>query len=376
MLTSNRAGALLTIDLDAICANWRMLCARLKSTACAAVVKADSYGLGANEVASALAAAGCKHFFAGYLHEALLLKPHLPADTAVYVLHGCPIGMEAEVIEHGLIPVLNSLQQIDAWTAHARVEGRRLPAIIQVDTGMARMGLSAAEITILSADSHRLDGIEIRYVMSHLACAERPSSPINAQQLHRFRETRKMLPKAPASLANSSGIFLDRHYHFDLARSGAALYGIAPTVNGQNPMRQVVRLQGKVLQVRSIEAGTGVGYGPTWRASSPRRIATVSVGYADGYLRNLSNTAVAYFGDTAIRLVGTVSMDTTTFDVSEIPEEAIQPGAVVDLINDRHPVDALAEEAGTIGYEILTRLGARYCRQYIQPKNRAQDSKF
>ena len=367
MLTTKpeHAGAQLTIDLAAICANWRLLRARLERATCAAVVKADAYGLGAACVAPALAAAGCRHFFVAHLDEAIALRPHLPEYTALYVLHGSPPGAEGEFLAHDLIPVLNSLPQVDAWTARAGRQGAALPALLQVDTGMSRLGLSAEELAIVASDQRRLDGIALRYVMSHLACAEQQDHPMNRQQLAAFREALRALPQARASLANSSGIFLDRDYHFDLARPGAALYGIAPIAGQPNPMRQVVRLQGKVIQVRGIPAGAVVGYGATYRAGSTRRIATVTVGYADGFLRSLSNRTVAWFGETPLPLVGIVAMDTITLDVSELGAEALQPGSLIDLISEQHPVDALAQEAGTIGYEILTGLGGRYFRHYV-----------
>lgn len=358
------AGALLTIDVDAICANWRLLRDRLGSTSCGAVVKADAYGLGAARIAPALAAAGCRHFFVAHLDEAISLRPHLPGDAALYVLHGSPLGAESECLAHDLIPVLNSLSQLDAWVALSRCKERRLPAILQVDTGMSRLGLSPEELASVAESPSRLDAIELRFVMSHLACAEQQDHSLNGEQLARFQEARRVLPEAASSFANSSGIFLGPDYHFDVARPGAALYGVAPIAGAANPMKPVVHLQGKVIQVRTINAGSGVGYGVTWRAPSPRRIATVSVGYADGFLRSLSNRGVAWFGDTPLPLVGVVSMDTITLDVSGLPESALQPDSLVDLINARHTVDAVAQEAGTIGYEILTSLGGRYFRQY------------
>jgi len=359
------AGAFLTIDLAAIRANYRLLQGRLGKASCAAVVKADAYGLGAARVAPALAAQGCVHFFVAHLDEALALRPHLPERAELYVLHGPPVGAEAELLAHRLVPVLNSLAQVDGWSGLARARGRPLPAILQVDTGMSRLGLSADELKAVIDDRARLDGLELRYLMSHLACAEVEDHPMNARQLARFREVRQALPPAAASFANSSGIFLGPDYHFDLARPGAALYGIAPLAGRANPMRQVVRLEGKVIQVRTIPAGASVGYGARWHAPSARRIATVSVGYADGYLRSLSNRAVARFGDVALPLVGGVSMDTVTFDASALAADALAPGSLVELIGEHHPVDALAEEAGTIGYEILTSLGRRYFRRYV-----------
>lgn len=364
-LPSPECGALLTIDLGAIVENWRALKARVGRADCAAVVKADAYGLGAAKVGPALAAAGCRHFFVAHLAEGLALRPLLPATATVFVLHGAPPGAEAECAAQGLVPVLNSEPQVLAWRALAARLGRRLPAVLQVDSGMSRLGLSPAELDTLADDSDAFAGIEVACVMSHLACADEPDHPANAMQRERFIAARRRLPAAPASFANSSGIFLGPDYHFDLARPGAALYGVAPVAGAPNPMRPVLRLQAKVMQVRQIDAGTPVGYGFSWRASTPARIATVSVGYADGWLRSQSNRGAAWFEGVELPLAGKVSMDTITLDASALPEGALQPGTLVDLIDEHHGVDAVAARASTIGYEILTSLGRRYQRRYI-----------
>jgi alanine racemase len=359
------AGALLTIDLGAVCENWRSLQAAVGAAQCAAVVKADAYGLGATRVASALAGAGCRHFFVAHLDEALALKPALPAAAAVYVLHGPTPGAEGEFERHGIVPVLNSAAQIAGWRALAQRLDRELGAFVQVDTGMARLGLSPTELQAVAADSLALAGIRVAGVMSHLACAEEQAHPANRAQLQRFRAARRLLPAAPASFANSSGIFLGDDYHFDLVRPGAALYGVAPVAGASNPLRPVVRLQGKVMQTREIAPGTPVGYGHSWQCEQPTRIATVSVGYADGWLRSLSNRGAAWFDGVKLPLVGKVSMDTITLDASALPAGVLQPGTLVDLINDHQDVDAVAAQAGTIGYEILTSLGHRYARRYV-----------
>lgn len=363
--STHGAGAVLTIDLAAICGNWRLLRSQVGAGDCAAVVKANAYGLGAARVAPALAAVGCKHFFVAHLDEGISLLPHLPAHATVYVMHGVPAGAEAECAAYGLVPVLNSRQQIDAWRAIAVGLGRRLPAIVQVDSGMARLGLSDLELQALADEPTAFDGIDVAYVMSHLACADEPAHPANAAQLARFAAARRRLPAAPATFANSSGIFLGAPFHFDLARPGAALYGVAPVPGAPNPMRSVVRLQGKVIQTRVVEEGAAVGYSFTWVAPRRSRIATVSVGYADGYLRSLSGRGAAWLGDVALPLVGRVSMDTITVDVSALPEAAVGPGTLLDLVSPQHTVDELAARAGTIGYEILTSLGSRYERSYI-----------
>ena len=355
------AGATLTVDLGAIRANYRLLRSRLGATACAAVVKADAYGLGAAAVAPALAAEGCRTFFVAHLDEALALRPLLP-EAEIFVLNGLAAGAEPECAPHRVTPVLNSLAQVDAWAALGRRLGRAVPAALQVDSGMSRLGLGEAELDKLAASPERLDGIQLRLVMSHLACAERQDHPMNREQLRRFGAARARLPKAPASLANSSGIFLGPDFHFDLARPGAALYGLAPVAGAANPMRPVVRLKGRIVQVREVAAGAAVGYGASWRTTGPRRIATVAVGYADGYLRSLGNRGTAFAGDAPVPLVGIVSMDTATFDVTDAPQ-AVE-GGFLELIGPKNPVDALAAEAGTIGYEILTAIGDRYARTY------------
>jgi len=258
--------------------------------------------------------------------------------------------------------VLNMLGEMAAWAAAARETGRRLPALLHVDTGMARLGLDRRELATLAADHARLDGIELRYVMTHLASAEIADAPENARQAARFAEARASLPPAPGSLANSSGIFLGDAFRSDLARPGAALYGINPTPGRDNPMRPVVTLRGRVLQVRDIGAGEAVGYNGIWRAKRPSRIATVGVGYADGWLRAQSNRGMAFFDGGPVPLVGRVSMDLATYDVTDQP--GVEPGAWLELIGPNAPLERVADAAGTNGYEILTSLGARYQRTY------------
>ncbi|MFT3972821.1 MAG: alanine racemase [Amaricoccus sp.] len=361
MIPSRHAGAFLEIDLAAIRANYRALRERLGAVDCAAVVKADAYGLGAATVAPTLAAEGATTFFVAHLDEAIALRWAVPM-AEIFVLNGLVPGAEAEFVASRIRPVLNSLGQVDAWSAAGRRVGKPLPAAIQLDSGMSRLGLPEAELAVVAEEPGRLDGVALRLVMSHLACAERQDDPMNRAQRARFEAGRRRLPAAAASLANSSGIFLGSDFHFDLARPGAALYGLNPIAGGENPMRPVVRLFARIVQVREIAAGARVGYGGTFTAGRPTRIATVAVGYADGYLRSLSRTATAHFGGRPVPLVGMVSMDTATFDVTEAPD-AVE-GGLIELIGAQQPVDTLAAEAGTIGYEMLTSLGHRYARTY------------
>jgi len=370
MVTAEHASAILTIDLGALAANYRLLRERAKGAECAAVVKSDAYGLGLEPVARTLAAAGCRQYFVAQLGEGMALRRILGDQReggggAIYVLNGFEAGTEAAFAEAALIPVLNALGEIDAWAAVATNAGSARAGVIHIDTGMARLGLTETDIDALAADPARLAGIDITFVMSHLACAYDRDNPLNRTQRDSFDAARARLPPAKASLANSSAIFLGSEYHFDLVRPGAAIFGLAPLARTPNPMAQVIRLQGKILQVRVVDSGQTVGYGATHRVTRRSRIAAVAVGYGDGYLRALSNRAIGFIGDVKVPVVGRVSMDLTTFDVTDIPESACRAGDYIDLISGHHGTDQLAAEGGTIGYEILTSLGHRYHRRYI-----------
>jgi alanine racemase len=356
------AGAVLTIDLSAVRENYRQLKSRLGSARCAGVVKADSYGLGAAEVARVLVKEGCDTFFVAHAGEGLALRAELGNGPAIYVLNGTPPGAEVEAAAAGLITVANSLEQLAAWRATARTMGRKLPVALQVDSGMSRLGMMPSEVETLAGDAGLLEGLEVKLVMSHLACADEPEHPANAAQKQAFDTLRAMLPAAPASLANSSGIFLGADYHYDLARPGAALYGINPTPGHANPMRQVVRLDAKVIQTRTLDKNIGIGYGHTFRTTGPLRAATISLGYADGWHRRAA--AGAYFNGVRLPFIGRVSMDSIIIDISALPEGALKAGDLVELIGSHQTVDDVAGHAGTIGYEVLTGLGHRFHRIY------------
>ncbi len=356
------AGAVLDIDLDAIADNWNTLRRVHPSGSVAAVLKADAYGLGAAAVARRLFAAGCRHVFTAQLSEAQAIRPLLPG-AMLAVLNGLWPGDAPAYAEAGIAPVLGSLAEIADWAAHARKLGRPLPALLHIDTGMNRLGLPPEEVDALAAEPGRLDGVEIRFIMTHLVSAEMPGDPISAEQRDRFAQACARLPPAPRSIANSSGCFLGPGFGSDLARPGAALFGVNPTPGRPNPMRAAVRLRARILQVREVPRGGRVGYNGVWTARRPSRIATVSVGYADGYPRALTNQAAAVFDEQAVPLVGRVSMDLSTFDITDAPGAAA--GSWLDLIGPRMPVDEVARRAGTNGYEILTQLGGRYRRAYL-----------
>lgn len=356
--------SLLTVDLGAVVANWRDLAARVAPAACAAVVKADGYGLGAVAVARALAKAGCREFFVARLSEGLAVRDAVPEACRVTVLDGLMAG-EAEIYRRrGLTPCLNDSGQIAAWAAAARQAGEKLQAVLHFDTGMSRLGLSPIEAKNLLADRSALDGIDLVYVMSHLVSSEERDNPLNPAQLAAFAKWRAAFPNAKASFANSSGVFLGSAYHFDLARPGCALYGINPLPGQGNPMRGVAKLEARILQVREIEPQQSVGYGATWRATRRTKVATVACGYADGWLRTLSGKGTAWLDGKPLPYLGRVSMDLITLDASDAASAT--PGRMVELMGPSLPVDAVAETAGTIGYEILVRLGARFARTYIE----------
>ncbi|MGH6815583.1 MAG: alanine racemase [Hyphomicrobiaceae bacterium] len=362
------ARAVLRIDLDALRANWARLNQVSGRAECAGVIKADAYGLGLEPIARALTREGCRTFFVATLAEAQRTRMVQPGAT-IYVLDGLLPGAEPHYAGFDLRPVLGSLPEIRDWAAYCQTIGRRLPAAVHIDTGINRLGLPSAEVGQLAAEADVLGAFEIALVMSHLACADEQDHPMNAAQRTRFDALRARLPPASASLSNSGGTFLGADYHYDLVRPGIALYGGRAFVGAPNPMRQVVRLSAKILQVRETAPGETVGYGATYRVERPQRIATIACGYADGFLRALSGPTgkpgpVGFIGAYPVPVVGHVSMDLITVDVTDVPPDLVRRGVWVEMIGERVTVDDLTDRAGTIGYELLSRLGRRVHRVY------------
>jgi alanine racemase len=361
------AGAVLVVDLDAIAANYRLIRETCPTATVGAAVKADAYGLGLAPVARTLAAEGCATFFVATPGEGVALRAVLPGAEIV-VLNGPDAGSLDLFRVHRLSPALNCLEQIDAV---AGAEG--LPdAWLHVDTGMNRLGLSPAAATALLDEPARLAGTRVTALLSHLACADDSGHAMNGVQLEAFRELRRRTEAAfgplRASLANSPGVFLGDEFHLDMVRPGAALYGLNPRSTGPNPMKQVVGIYAKILQVRDVDSPMTVGYGAAHRVTGPGRVATAAAGYADGYPRAAAtsegSSMNAYVADRAAPLVGRVSMDLITIDVSDIPAGDAVPGAIVELLGPHVSPDELAAAAGTIGYEIIGRLGTRLARVY------------
>ena len=359
------AAPILKIDLASVVSNWKLLRSKFVGRETAAVVKADAYGLGMVPLATALAKAGCDTFFVATIEEALELRAAL-SDVRILVFHGVGRGEEFAFVSHRIIPVLNSREHIARWKPVAREHVHAVSAL-HVDTAMGRLGLQPDDFhALMDADAGMLEACRVGLVMSHLACGPEAEHPVNPEQLSRFMEARARAPQIPASLANSAGIFLDASYHFELARPGCALYGIAPLEAGENPMQHVAEWTAPILQIRVTDRDQGVSYGATATVKKGTRIATIASGYADGYHRSLSNHSEAYLGEHKIPLLGRVTMDMLCFDVSHVPEALLAEDARMTLLGDKDGirVDDLAHRSGTIGYEIFTRIGPRVKREY------------
>ena len=364
---------LITIDLDAMEANYRFCLERLQGSSCAAVVKADAYGLGIRKIAPALWHTGCRQFFTATHREGVTLRSLLP-EAEIYVFEGVTEKSKAIFCQNRLAPVLISTSHSALWAQQARTLGRPLPAIIHIDTGMTRLGFGEQELHDLLQSPEDLDWLETRYIMTHFACADESDMSKTREQLDRFNRLRQLLPPAPTSVGNSAGGLLGGDFSGDMARVGIALFGGRPFLDETPPLSPVLRVQSRILQLREVPAGTTVGYGATYSAKSDTRIATVGTGYADGYPWSLGNRGIASVGGHRVPVVGRVSMDLITLDVSGVPDELVQPGCMVDLIGPNISLEEVAERAGTINYEILTRLGQRARRKFLGgPKRKEGD---
>lgn len=350
--------ATLRVDLDALARNYRMLLDRSRPGECAAVVKADAYGLGLDRVARRLLREGCRRFFVATLAEARELRALAP-DVEIGVFEGALAGTTDALVELEARPVLNTLEQVERWRGRGR-------ALLHVDTGMCRLGLRSGDVAALAQRPQLLEGTTLDFVLTHLACADEPEHPLNAEQLARFDRMRAQLPAARTSIGNSAGTLTEAARRGDLARPGIALYGGNPFSDRPNPMEAVVTLTAPIHQLHEVVEPETVGYGATYLAHPPARIAVVGIGYADGYPRNLGNGGTAAVAGQRVPVVGRVSMDLITIDVGGLPREAVRTGDPVELIGPTLGVDEVAAAAGTISYEILTGLGPRLVREYVE----------
>ena len=344
----------MTIDLEALADNWRRLAREVAPAACGAVIKANAYGVGIENAAPALFQAGCRIFFVAHVGEGLRARAALDAGSRIYVLNGFEVGAEVgDYAGADLAPVIGGLAEFARWD-------RARPFALHVDTGMNRLGLTPAEV-----EPAKMAGAAL--LMSHLVSAEIPADPVNARQIAAFDQLRAQFPKLKASLANSSGVFLAQRPHYDLVRPGYALYGGNPTPGRENPMRPVVTLEVAVQQTRWIEPGETCGYNGRWTAKRRTRLATLLAGYADGLPFGAGSTDAAPGPEVRIAgrmcpLVGRISMDLSIADVTYLPDAAVGPGTRAEFFGPTVALDTFAAKSGTIGYTVLTGLGARYER--------------
>jgi alanine racemase len=373
LIPAQGEGARLSIDLGAIGENWRFLADRVAPAQCSAVVKADAYGLGLAPVIRALFRVGCRLFFVAYVSEGIQVRQvlrhlHGGDEAVIYVLNGFSPEMGILFQEGNLRPVLGSHEELREWGGFCQSLGERLPAALHIDTGMNRHGFLEADISTLQGDFSWADPFTLALVMSHFISSQDLLSPRNATQQAAFDVLRRTLPPAPASLANSSGIFLPQKPYYEVVRPGYALYGGNPIPGQANPMGSVVRLEARVISVHWVEAGGTVGYDGCWTTDHPRRLCTLSIGYADGYLRAASQTAIeqrmVLIGGKPCPCVGRISMDMCVVDVTHLEGSAVSRGDFAVIIGDSLSVDDVGKQADTIGYEILTHLGRRFYRTY------------
>lgn len=367
-ISGDLAGAILSIDLSALTANYRALAAAAGGAECGAAVKGNAYGLGIAPVAKALWEAGCRSFFVARPKEGEELRTLLP-EAMIYVLDGLFPGQAEYYARHGLRPALVGVDEVHEWASFGRRYGRALPCALHVDTGINRLGLTMEAFSALLADRQLMSAIDVTLLMSHLACADEPGHALNEVQRKRFDAVRAMLPDVRASLSNSSGIYLGKNYLHDLVRPGIALYGGNPIAPKPNPMRAVACLEGTILQVRQVQQGETVGYSATWTAPRDSRIAILGAGYKDGVPRHLSSRQVdgpAHVSLMGMRcpVVGRISMDMMAIDVTDVPPSLAARGQLAEIFGPHLPIDEAAGWAGTIPYELLTRLGSRYARLY------------
>lgn len=368
------AGGRLTIDLDALVSNWRHLAACAGDAQCAAVVKANAYGCGIEPVVTALWRAGCRTFFVAVPEEGLRVKSAAPEATC-FVLNGLFASAARTYLEAGLTPILGSVPEVKTWADTARAEATALPCALHVDSGMTRLGMTHDELTQVVADDALMRHLDVKLFMTHYACADDIGHDQTARQREAFLKAAALLPGVSRSAANSAADLQKDGHAFELARPGVALYGAEALNNVPNPMQPVVKLEGRIVQIRHAKAGDAVGYGGAEVLTRDSRIAYISVGYADGYhrgashmgvpMRNVAPPAQAAFKGTRINGIGRISMDLSAFDVTDIPEDQICAGDWIELFGDTVAVDDVARAAGTIGYELLTGLGNRYSRTYV-----------
>lgn len=367
---NKKANSFLVIDVDTIVSNYKTLRSKLTNAHCAATLKANAYGLGIKKIAPALDKAGCSTFFVATLDEAVELRKILTSKRkSILVLNGFLTGTGPIFKQYNITPVLNNFCQLEKWVDFNTSLKERQKAALHLDTGMNRLGLDNTDLRRLINNPQILIKANIYMLLSHLACSDEPKNTMNKHQLLEFNSLIKRLPKLTASLANSGGIYLGKKFHFDLVRPGLALYGSVPG-HPQNNLKNCIFLYGRVLQLREVDKGQLIGYGGTYKLPKKARIATIGVGYADGYQRALSGSSTVFHHGFPLPLVGRISMDSITVDISSLPDNNLKEGDFVELFGKHFTIDQAASLAQTVPYEMITGLGRRHYRYYNQIKDR------
>ncbi|MFV0321896.1 MAG: alanine racemase [Alphaproteobacteria bacterium] len=366
MIFTNAHGAILTINLKNLYDNWLLFNNQMQNGMAAAVVKANAYGLGAVKVAAYLENKGVQHFFVAHLSEGIELRQN-GIKSPIYVLNGLAIPkVDIAAYPHfELTPVIGSIFELENLNDYLTDNNQEMDIVFHVDTGMNRLGFDKPEWPQMHKGHPLLARCHLLFIMSHLACADDAENPYNAEQLRRFIHIRKGWEDCTTSLGNSAGILLGADYQGNIGRPGIGLYGGNPFADGRPcPVKPVVSLHAPIVQIRPIKAGEAVGYSNSWVASQDSQIATISVGYADGWMRSISPKGYVMIGDYKVPVVGRISMDSITLDVTHLPQNLKQIGQQVEILGENISVNRVAEWANTIPYEILTSLGRRYTRKY------------
>ena len=364
------SNSFLEINIDSIIHNYQLINNKVGNTECAAVLKADAYGMGASVVAKALDKVGCSTFFVATIDEGIELRACFSKnENQIAVLSGLLEGSEDIFYSNKLTPVLNDTEQIKKWAIYNKQKKISAPSILHIDTGMNRLGITINELYDIIKNPTELKELHVEWIMSHLACGDQPRDIMNEKQLSVFLNAKKEFPNVKASLANSAGVFLGQSYHLDMVRPGIALYGSGSGSIPSKPLKQVIKLYSRILQIRTLSTGASVGYGASYRVSEATRVATVGLGYADGYMRSLSNCSWVFFNGLRLPVIGRISMDYITIDITQIASEKIKTGDFIEIIGDKFTLDDLATVANTVPHELLTRLGTRHHRIYRNTNN-------
>jgi len=364
-MNKNQETGLLKINLGNLADNYRYLSQKTGGNCkVAGILKANAYGLGLKPTVNTLLNQKCDQFFVATLNEALEFR-EFEQNASIAVLGGLFNGAEETYLHHNIQPVINGLDDLERWNALAKAQNKKFPTMLHVDTGMNRLGLSEEDARKLISTPELYTRLSIDWIMTHFACADEKDHPLTENQAKKFQEITDHFPNAKRSLGNSPGVFRDVQYHTDMVRPGIALYGGNPTPEQPNPMKQVIELQSKILQTRLCKKGESIGYGASHVFDKDTHTATIGIGYADGLLRSHSNKGHFYFNNQPCPILGRISMDLTTIDISNCDLPPVQ-GDWVEVIGNNQTIDGIANNAGTISYEVLTSLGKRYAREYIE----------